>query len=87
MHEQIFNNQDITFEGVAKCRKRKRVKCKVVGKLGIAGKEKKQTFIANKTGKQFTFTHLVRLSDFGIKRPEFKGVKVRNEITLTARIK
>ena len=87
MYEKIFKGQDISFEGAAKCRKFKRVKCKIVGKLGIAGKQKKQVFIATKSGKHFVFTHLLKLSDFGIEKPDFKGVEVRNEIKITARIR
>ena len=85
MYEKIFKAQDITFKGIAKCRKN--IKCKIVGKLNIAGKEKKLIFIANKSGKYFKFTHTIKLTDFSIAIPEFSGVKVKNEIDITIRIR
>ena len=85
MYKKIFKKQNVKFVGIAKCRKN--IKCKVVGKLSIAGKQKKLKFISRKSGKYFKSSHRIKLTDFGIEIPEFTGVKVRDEITIIARIR
>ena len=85
MYKKIFKGQDIVFKGIAKCYKN--IKCKVVGKLTIAGHEKKLKLLVKKSGKNFEFTHKIKLTDFSIEIPEFTGVRVENEIAITARIR
>ena len=85
MYKKIFQKQNVKFAGIAKCYKN--IKCKVVGKLDIAGKQKKIKFIIRKSGKYFQFTHKLKLTDYNIEIPEFTGVKVKNEIVITGRIR
>ena len=85
MYKKIFKKQNIKFLGIAKCYKN--IKCKVVGKLNIGGKQKKLKFIVRKSGKYFQFTHRLKLTAYDIEIPEFSGVKVKNEIVITGRIR
>ena len=81
MYQKIFQERDVTFDGVAKCYKN--IKCRVDGTLNIAGKGQKLKFIVKRSGKSFKFTHTVKLTDFNIEIPEFLGVKVQNAIAIT----
>ncbi|MCW3159660.1 YceI family protein [Chryseobacterium oryctis] len=65
-------------------------KSNVAGKLTIAGVSKNITFPVNVTKKEKTYvidgTETLKLSDFGMSRPGFMGVKTGDEVTVKVNI-
>ncbi len=62
----------------------------ITGKLSIAGVSKNITFpvAVVKNGNSYTIngTETIKLSDFGMERPGFMGVKTGNEVTVKVNI-
>lgn len=77
MREQIFKNSPIIFEGQALCEE----SCVAKGKLTIANTSKTVEIpLVKKSNNEFQLKHKILLSDFGIERPAFMGVKVNEHV-------
>ena len=84
MREKIFQGKNIHFQGSAECPNENT--CTVKGDLEIAGKKKRVTLLLKKIDQHFHLKYKIKLSDFSIPPPEFAGVKVKDEISLTATV-
>ncbi len=84
MREKVFQGKDIQFRGTSECPTE--ASCTLKGELEIAGKKKQVTLYLNKSGQYFHLKYKIKLSDFSIPPPEFAGVKVKDEISLTATV-
>lgn len=84
MREQIFKNKPIIFEGKKDCTQ----KCILKGKLTISQTTKEVEIPLTQEGDHlFKLTHTISLNAFGITKPEFMGVKVEDNVKVTATLK
>lgn len=82
MRELIFKGINPSFEGEVHCSTKD--SCFAKGKLQIAGTFMSFSLPVKKSGDEYKLEHIIKLTDFSIKAPEFMGVRVENEITIHA---
>lgn len=78
MREKIFKGENISFNGLLKCKK----ECLLAGNLKIGRSLKKVEIQIIKSSSNYSGIYKLSLEKFEIDKPEFMGVAVKDEILI-----